>query len=78
MDQIEEQAEYGDEVGDLPEEDQMTSVSQIKPTASQLSQMSGKTYISQLQKQLDEEKEARQKLEGELDDLKKISTEITS
>ena len=48
MDQIEEQAEYGDEVGDLPEEDQMTSVSQIKPTASQLSQMSGKTYISQL------------------------------
>ena len=40
--------------------------------------MSGKTYISQLQKQLDEEKEARLKLEGELDDLKKISSEITS
>ena len=40
--------------------------------------MSGRTYISQLQKQLDVEKEARQKLEGELEDLKKISSEITS
>ena len=40
--------------------------------------MSGRTYISQLQKQLDVEKEARMKLEGELEDLKKISSEITS
>lgn len=40
--------------------------------------MSGKTYISQLQKQLDEEKFARVKLEGELEELKKISSEITS
>jgi predicted RNase H-like nuclease (RuvC/YqgF family) len=40
--------------------------------------MSGKTYISQLQKQLDDEKAARQNLEGELEDLKKISSEITS
>lgn len=40
--------------------------------------MSGKTYISQLQKQLDEEKSARVKLEGELEELKKISSEITS
>ena len=40
--------------------------------------MSGKTYISQLQKQLDEEKAARQNLETELEDLKKISSEITS
>lgn len=40
--------------------------------------MSGKTYISQLQKQLDEEKNARVKLEGELEELKKISSEITS
>jgi len=40
--------------------------------------MSGKTYISQLKKQLDEEREARHKLEGELEDLKKISSEITS
>lgn len=35
MDEVEEQAEYEDEVGDLPvEEDKMTSVSQLKPTAS--------------------------------------------
>lgn len=40
--------------------------------------MSGRTYISQLQKQLNEEKNARLKLESELDDLKKISSEITS
>ncbi len=40
--------------------------------------MSGKTYISQLQKQLDDEKAARQNLEWELEDLKKISSEITS
>ena len=40
--------------------------------------MSGRTYISQLKAQLNEEREARQKLEGELEDLKKISSEITS
>lgn len=40
--------------------------------------MSGKTYISQLQKQLEEEKAARHNLEQELDDLKKVSSEILS
>lgn len=36
---------------DLDEaEEIVTSVSQIKPTQSQISKMSGKTYISQLQK----------------------------
>lgn len=40
--------------------------------------MSGRTYISQLKKQLDDERMARVKLEGELEDLKKISSEITS
>ena len=63
-------------VGDMPEK--LESASQIHPTPSQISNMSGKTYISQLKKQLDEEREARQKLEGELEDLKKISSEITS
>ena len=38
--------------------------------------MSGRTYISQLKKQLDDERMARVKLEGELEDLKKISSEI--
>jgi predicted RNase H-like nuclease (RuvC/YqgF family) len=40
--------------------------------------VTGKTYISSLQKQLVEEREARQKLEKELEELKKISTEISS
>jgi chaperonin cofactor prefoldin len=40
--------------------------------------MTGKTYISQLQKQLEEERVARERLEGELSDLKKISSEIAS
>jgi len=40
--------------------------------------MSGRTYISNLQNQLLEEKVARQNLEKELEELKKISSEITS
>jgi chaperonin cofactor prefoldin len=40
--------------------------------------MSGRTYISNLQNQLLDEKVARQKLEAELEELKKISSEITS
>ena len=40
--------------------------------------VTGKTYISMLQKQLAEERQARQRLENDLDDLKKISGEITS
>ena len=48
------------------EEDLMTSVSQqqqMDPTKSQLSNMTGRTYISQLQKQLEDEKYARENLE---------------
>jgi|TARA_B110000503_G_scaffold118937_1_gene180328 hypothetical protein len=40
--------------------------------------MSGRTYISNLQNQLLDEKVARQNLEKELEELKKISSEITS
>jgi len=40
--------------------------------------MSGRTYISNLQAQLNDEKNARKHLETELEELKKISTEITS
>ena len=75
-----EEANYAeeaqDEVGEMPE--YLESASEMKPTASQISQMSGRTYISQLKKQLDDERQARVKLEGELEDLKKISSEITS
>lgn len=68
--------EAQDQVGDLVEK--LESASQAEPSPSQISNMSGRTYISQLKMQLNEEREARQKLEGELEDLKKISSEITS
>ena len=56
----------------------MTSVSQLKPTTSQISKMTGKTYISQLQRQLEEERDERLKLQNEIYNLKKVSEEITS
>jgi predicted RNase H-like nuclease (RuvC/YqgF family) len=38
-----------------------------------MSRLSSKTYINHLEKELNEEKEARKKLEKDLDELKKIS-----
>ena len=61
-----------------PDDDNLTSVSQLKPTSTQISKMTGATYISILKKQLEEECQARQNLEKELEDLKKISIEIAS
>ena len=40
--------------------------------------MTGRTYISELQKQLEDERDARQKLEQDLNQLKIVSEEITS
>ena len=37
-----------------------------------------KTYISKLEKQLLDEKHARQKLEKEIEEIRKMNTEITS
>ena len=37
-----------------------------------------KTYISHLEKELNEEKVAREKLEQEIEELKRINSEITS
>ena len=45
---------------------------------SQVTKLTGATVISELQKQLNDEKEARIKLEDELEELKKISSEISS
>jgi hypothetical protein len=36
--------------------DKLTSISQVKPTTSQISKMTGRTYISELQKQLEDER----------------------
>ncbi len=57
----------------MAEEEKLTSVSQVVP-----SHLSGRTYISELQKQLDEERNARLKLETELESLRKVSEEISS
>ena len=49
--------EAQDVVGDMPEK--LESPSQMEPSPSQISNMSGRTYISQLKAQLSEEREAR-------------------
>ena len=72
--EAEEAEEQQDQVNEMAE-DKLTSVSQQKPTFSQIS---GRTYISDLQKQLQEERDARVRLEADLEELKKISSEITS
>ena len=45
---------------------------------SQYSRMSGKTYISLLYKQLEDERDARIRLEKELEQLRKVSEEINA
>ncbi len=45
---------------------------------SRSSQFTSATYISKLEKALNEEVEARKKLETELEEIKKISSEISS
>ena len=45
---------------------------------SRRSQATSKTYISKLEKQLEAEKQARLKLEQEVEEMKKINAEISS
>ena len=59
------------------EEDVASLMSKVK-SLSQLTGLTSKTFISNLQKQLNEEKEARQRLEEELKQLKQISKEIAN
>mmetsp|Transcript_45559 Transcript_45559/g.33308 ORF Transcript_45559/g.33308 Transcript_45559/m.33308 type:complete len:82 (+) Transcript_45559:425-670(+) len=61
----------------------MSRVSRISKSISamgksDISRLSNKTYVSHLEVQLKEEREARLKLEQELEELKKISSEISS
>ena len=67
---------------DLAREETMSRVSKaasrMSVTKSELSRLSNKTYIMHLQQELDEEKQARLKLERELDELRKLSSEISS
>ena len=52
-------------------------ISKYKPQ-SEFSRLTSKTYILNLEKELNEEKEARKRLERDLEDLKKISQEVLS
>ncbi len=45
---------------------------------SRRSQFTSATYISKLEKELQDEKSARERLEKELEEIKKISSEISS
>ena len=79
LDRVEEMPE-GDP--DLAREETISRVSKaasrVSATKSELSRLSNKTYIMHLQQELDEEKQARMKLERELDELRKLSSEISS
>ena len=46
--------------------------------ASRRSQLTSKTYISKLEKQLESETQARKQLEEEVEEMKKINAEISS
>lgn len=52
--------------------------SQYTHTESRRSQMTSATYISKLEKELLEERRAREKLAKELEEIKKLSSEISS
>ena len=57
----------------------MDGYSQIsKPNPSMVSGFSKKSTISALKKQLDEERAAREKIQGEMEQLKMMSSEINS
>ena len=69
--------------GHRHEEDHMSRASRVSKALSygnksELTKLSNKTYVSHLESQLKEEREARLKLERELDELKRLSSEISS
>lgn len=66
--------------GDLREEekDEMMPAMSTVSKQSRRSNVTSKTYISKLEKQLEVEKLARLKLEQEVEEMKKINAEISS
>jgi len=75
-----EAEEVGDEVealkSDAGEQEKPQDVLSLAP--SRRSNATSKTYISKLEKQLEAEKQARLKLEYEVEEMKKINAEISS
>lgn len=75
----EDRQEDGQSIAQQAERDAVNyAASSVMIPMSQKSQMTSKTYISQLEKQLLEEKTAREKLQGEIEQIKKVNAEISS
>ena len=75
LDPLKENEENPEEREEEPEEEKAVDDSVID---DQQTQVTRKSQLTALQKQLDEEREARLKLEQELEELRKISSEIQS
>lgn len=82
-----EAEEIQDKVSNLPEEAEygqrsVTEVSEygsrFRDVRSRSSKRSSKSYIDKLRKELESERMEREKLEGEIEKLKKLSSEISS
>lgn len=65
------------EEGDVAEDQEPAQSVQAPPSVAK-SQLTSKTYISQLEKQLNEERTAREKLQNEIEQIKKVNAEISS
>ena len=68
--------EEQDEVGEI-----MEASSEMRSKTSRgsaRSKLSSRTYVTKLERQLNEEKEARLRLERELEEIKRMNQEITS
>lgn len=77
--------ELADQVEALPEPTKNKSItelseagSQNRDSASRASKRSSKSYIIKLRQELESEREQRLKLENEIEQLKRISSEISS
>lgn len=55
-----------------------TKPADAKSVVSRVSRTTNKTYITKLESQLREEREARLRLEKEVEEMKKINAEISS
>lgn len=74
--QAQPHAEPKHEDGEAQEQPQVSEQASNASVVTGITGATHKTLISALQKQLGEEKDARLKLEGELDQLKLLSKEI--
>ena len=76
----EQKSELYDEIDSLYQDEARSVVSKAKSVRSNASNATGvssKVYINQLEKQLDEERKARERLQRELEEVKKLSSEVS-